>query len=89
MLKSASTKLQSDLQITYKYVDALIPGEWQIVDGKLHKGNVNIVEKYDFIDEVGELTEGNAFSIFQHETRVSTNIIEDGNVPLIRKFQMQ
>ena len=78
MLESANTKIQSDLQITYKYVDALIPGEWQIIDGKLHKGDVNVVENYDFIDEVGELTDGNAFSIFQHETRISTNIIEDG-----------
>ena len=78
MLESANAKLQSDLQITYKYVDALIPGEWQIVDGKLHKGDVNIVENYDVIDEVGELTDGNAFSIFQHETRISTNIIENG-----------
>lgn len=78
MLESANTKLQSDLQITYKYVDALIPGEWQIVDGKLHKGDVNIVENYDFIDEVGELTDGNAFSVFQYETRISTNIVENG-----------
>lgn len=78
MLESANTKLQSDLQITYKYVDALIPGEWQIVDGKLHKGDVNIVENYDFIDEVGELTNGNAFSVFQYETRISTNIVENG-----------
>ena len=78
MLESANAKLQSDIQITYKYVDALIPGEWQIIDGKLHKGNVNIVENYDFIDEVGELTDGNAFSVFQHETRISTNIIENG-----------
>ncbi len=46
--------------------------------GKLHKGDVNIVENYDFIDEVGELTDGNAFSIFQLETRISTNIIENG-----------
>ncbi len=35
MLESANAKLQSDLQITYKYVDALIPGEWQIVDGQV------------------------------------------------------
>ena len=78
MLESANAKLQSDLQITYKYVDALIPGEWQIVDGKLHKGDVNIVENYDVIDEVGELTDGNAFSIFQLDTRISTNIVENG-----------
>ena len=78
MLESANTKLQSDLQITYKYVDVIIPGEWQIVDGKLRKGDVDIVENYDFIDEVGELTDGNAFSIFQLDTRISTNIVEDG-----------
>lgn len=78
MLESANAKLQSDIQMTYKYVDALIEGEWEIVDGKLYKGDVNIVENYDFIDEIGELTDGNAFSIFQYETRISTNIVEDG-----------
>ena len=78
MLESANAKLQSDLQITYKYIDALIPGEWQIIDGELRKGDVSIVENYDFIDEVGELTDGNAFSIFQLDTRISTNIVENG-----------
>ena len=77
MLESANTKVQSDLQITYKYIDELIPGDWQIVDGKLRKGDVDIVENYDFIDEVGELTDGNSFSIFQLETRNSTNIVEN------------
>ena len=78
MLESADAKLQSDIQMTYSYVDALIEGDWEIVDGKLYKGDVNIVENYDFIDEVGELTDGNAFSIFQNETRISTNIVENG-----------
>ena len=85
LLESANAKLQSGLQMTYKYIDALIPGEWQIVDGELRKGDVDIVGNYDFIDEVGELTDGNAFSIFQLDTRVSTNIVEDGERALNTK----
>ncbi|MFF5994561.1 methyl-accepting chemotaxis protein [Lysinibacillus sp. KU-BSD001] len=79
MLESANSKLFSDIQVSYNYIDAKIPGEWQIVDGELYKGDVNMVENYEIIDEVGELTHGNAFSIFQYDTRINTNVIENGD----------
>lgn len=78
LLKSADTKLFSDLQLSYHYIDAKIPGEWKIVDNQLYKGDVNMVEKFDIADEIGELTNGNAVSLFQGDTRISTNIIENG-----------
>lgn len=78
LLESADTKLLSDIQLSYQYVDAKLPGEWNIIDDQLYKGDVNMVENFDITDKVGELTNGNAVSIFQNDTRISTNIIEDG-----------
>lgn len=78
LLESADTKLLSDIQLSYQYVEAKYPGDWAIIDGQLHKGDVNMVENYVIADKVGELTNGNAVSLFQHDTRISTNIIENG-----------
>lgn len=78
MSESAETKLISDLHTTYNYIDAKIPGDWEIRGDQLFKGNVDMGAQFDVIDEVGKLTNGNAFSIFLNETRVSTNIVKDG-----------
>ncbi|MEK4228003.1 methyl-accepting chemotaxis protein [Solibacillus sp. FSL H8-0538] len=78
LLESADTKLASDIQLSYEYLDAKIPGEWTIIDNQLFKGDVNMVENYDIVDKVGELTNGNAVSLFQYDTRISTNVVEDG-----------
>ncbi|MFJ7734987.1 methyl-accepting chemotaxis protein [Lysinibacillus sp. NPDC097287] len=79
LLESADTKLLSDIQLSYQYLDSKIPGEWKIVDDQLFKGEVRMVENFDIADTVGELTNGNAVSIFQNDTRISTNIIENGD----------
>lgn len=78
LLESLETKLMSDLRLSEKYIDNVYPGEWAIVNGALHKGTVNLVNNTEIVDLVKELTGGNAASIFQEGTRISTNIIEGG-----------
>lgn len=78
LLKSANSKLESDIQLSYELINAKYPGEWKIVDGQLYKGDINMVENFEVPDQVGELTNGNAVSLFQYDTRVSTNIIDNG-----------
>lgn len=78
LLESLETKLVSDLRLSEKYIDNVYPGEWAIVDGALHKGTVNLVDNTEIVDLVKDLTGGNAASIFQGDTRISTNIIENG-----------
>ena len=78
LLESAETKLLSDLQLSYQYMDQKVPGEWKIINNQLYKGDVNMVKKFDIADEVGKLTNGNAVSLFQYDTRISTNIVENG-----------
>ena len=78
MLESLEMKLSSDINLSTAYIDAKYPGEWAIIDGDLHKGDVNLVGNTEIVDLVKELTDGNVASIFQGDTRISTNIIENG-----------
>lgn len=78
LLKSAETKLISDLQLSYQYVDQKIPGEWAIRDGQLYKGHVNMVGNMNIVDSIGKLTNGDSTTLFQNDTRISTNVMKDG-----------
>ena len=78
LLESLQSKLASDTSLSSKYIDTVYPGDWAIIDGELHKGDVNLVGNTEIVDLVKELTGGNAASIFQGDTRVSTNIIANG-----------
>lgn len=82
LLKSANEKLLSDVQMSLYALDALHPGEWQIKENTLHKGNENMADNFTIPNEIGELTNGNAMSIFQNDTRISTNIKENGEYML-------
>ncbi|MFJ7667427.1 methyl-accepting chemotaxis protein [Lysinibacillus sp. NPDC097195] len=77
-LESANTKLLSDLQLSYQYFDVIVPGDWSIQDNELYKGDVKINNNFAIVDEIGELADGNLVTIFQHDTRVNTNIVENG-----------
>lgn len=78
LLESAKVKLLADLELSYEYVDSHVPGEWHIKDNQLYKGDVNMVGNNDVVDKVGELTQGDSVTIFQYDTRVSTNVLKDG-----------
>lgn len=78
LLESANNKLLSDIQVSYQYLNTKIPGDWKVIHNQLYKGDVNMVENFDIADEIGKLTNGNAVSIFQYDTRISTNIVEEG-----------
>lgn len=78
LLEAAETKLLSDLQMSVELVNVGVPGDWSSKDGALYKGDMDIGELYDIPDQIGELTAGNTMSIFHHDTRVTTNIIENG-----------
>ncbi|WP_313799955.1 methyl-accepting chemotaxis protein [Cytobacillus sp.] len=74
----AIEKAKADLTLAYKYIDIKYPGEWSIKDGQLYKGTTLINENNDMVDEIGQDT-GDTVTIFQDDTRVSTNVIKDGN----------
>jgi methyl-accepting chemotaxis protein len=54
-------------------------GEWSIVDDNLYKGETLINNNFEIVDRIGELT-GGTVTIFQNDTRVATNVLdESGN----------
>lgn len=78
LIESVENKMYSDLKLGDAYINAQFPGEWKIVDGDLYKGELNVVGDTAIVDSIKELTNGNLASIFQDRTRISTNIIGDG-----------
>ena len=66
------------MQLSYNYIDQKIPGDWEIIDSQLYKGNVNMVGNMNIVDSIGELTNGDSTTLFQYDTRISTNVMKDG-----------
>ncbi|OEF96868.1 hypothetical protein BHF68_06430 [Desulfuribacillus alkaliarsenatis] len=74
---TALEKAVSDLYLGYEYIDTLYPGDWQVVDNELYKGNIRMNENFQLVDRIGELT-GDTVTIFLGDTRVATNVTIDG-----------
>lgn len=77
LIESAQEKLISDLELGFEYINAKIPGEWQLKDGMLYKGEVKINDNFDLVDEIGKFTGGNTVTIFLNDTRVTTNVLDE------------
>lgn len=74
----ALEKAQSDLQTSYSLIDIKYPGDWKAADGQLYKGETLINNNYEIVDSVGKLTNGDTATIFLGDTRVTTNVLVDG-----------
>nr|WP_111645617.1 methyl-accepting chemotaxis protein [Anoxybacillus vitaminiphilus] len=74
----AIEKAKGDLRLAYRYIDHKYPGDWQIKNDQLYKGAVLVNENYEVVDKIGEDT-GDTVTIFQGDTRVSTNVMKGGN----------
>lgn len=80
LIESAQSKLVSDLQLSFNYINEKLSGDWNVRDGALYKGNTIINDDVEIVDEIRELTNGNLVSIFLYDTRIATNVLtEDGN----------
>ena len=76
VIKAAQEKLESDLAMTKLVLDYKYPGDWQIINDKIYKGEVLLNNNFDLVDLIGELT-GDTVTVFQGDTRVTTNVITD------------
>ncbi|MFJ7918695.1 methyl-accepting chemotaxis protein [Lysinibacillus fusiformis] len=72
-----NTRLHQVLDLSILNLDQTLPGEWQLKNGELYKGNVNIANETALIDTLGELSQA-AITIFAGDTRMNTNIVVDG-----------
>lgn len=72
-------ELNTNVDMLTIIFDEAYPGDWEIKDGKLYKGNAEINNNFQIVDEIKEKTNMYA-TIFMNDTRVTTNIKdESGN----------
>ncbi len=71
------TNLGSGISFATKYLDEQIDGEWNIIDGKLYKGDILIDQNEALVDAVKSMTDAE-FTIFMNKTRVATTVMQDG-----------
>ncbi|WNS41931.1 methyl-accepting chemotaxis protein [Paenibacillus sp. MMS20-IR301] len=73
----AREKAKSDLLLASGFLEHKYPGDWQIKDGALYKGDIPINGNDKLVDEIGEMT-GDTVTVFQENQRVATNVMIDG-----------
>jgi methyl-accepting chemotaxis protein len=76
VIKAAQEKLMSDLSLGRSYLNEKYPGDWEIKDEKLYKGNSLMNDDFTITDELGDIT-GDTVTIFQGNTRISTNVKDE------------
>ena len=77
--QAAVVKAVSDLELGYEIIDLKFPGQWELRGDQLYKGETLINNNNQLVDQIGELSQGNIVTIFAVETRVATNVQENGN----------
>lgn len=75
---SLLNELASNLNLGYKLIDQMYPGDWHVEKNNLYKGKELINNNTQAVDIIKEQT-GALATIFLGDTRVSTNVtLEDG-----------
>jgi methyl-accepting chemotaxis protein len=69
--QSASLKVKSDLKMSYSLIDKKYPGDWNVREGELYKGDTPM-KKNPGLDEIKTMT-GDLFSLFYNEVRISSS----------------
>ena len=70
---SLQLKAESNVKSILEIMEYKYPGDWQIIDGNLFKGDEKISENISIVDEMGEICKGHV-TIFQNDTRVATTV---------------
>lgn len=75
-------ELQNYSNMGLRLFDRVYDGEWSIVDGKLYKGNAQINENYELIDDFTKGTEV-LLTVFQDDMRAATNVVNENGQRII------
>lgn len=71
--------VERDGELGYQLLDLKYPGDWEINEGKLYKGEVLINDNDLIINEMQDIT-GDLATIFMFNTRIATTVtFEDGS----------
>jgi methyl-accepting chemotaxis protein len=72
------SNIESNANLSLAFFDERYPGEWNIKDNILYKGDQKINDSTEFVDTINT-NSGYLATIFMNDTRVSTNVLlEDG-----------
>lgn len=69
--QSASLKAKSDLKLSYSLIDKNFPGDWNVREGELYKGDTPMKQNHG-LNEISSMT-GDLFSLFHNDIRISSS----------------
>lgn len=69
--------VSNSAKVAFEYFDLLYPGSYQIKNNALYKGGTKLNDNFTLIDKLGD-TFGYKVTIFQNDTRITTNVTKDG-----------
>lgn len=78
--EGAVNKAKSDLAQTYAMIDHEYPGDWNVKDGKLYKGDI-LINQNEGLEEIAKYSE-DLYSAFLGNVRVATNVKNDGTIAI-------
>lgn len=84
--RASLEKAKSDLQTSMSWMDSRHPGEWKAKDGVLYKGELALNGQTELVDQIGTMTGGDTVTFFLQDTRVATNVVENGKRVLNSKI---
>jgi diguanylate cyclase (GGDEF)-like protein len=73
VIMSATDRVKYDIDLFQTLLEQKYTGAWNIKNGKLYKGNVQLNGNYDVVDCFTSIS-GNTTTIFQGDTRISTSV---------------
>jgi methyl-accepting chemotaxis protein len=73
----STTKAKGDLELSYHYINSKHAGNWAVKEGKLYKDGTLMNDNFALVDEIAKDT-GDTVTIFQGDTRVATNVMNNG-----------
>lgn len=65
--------LKGSIEMAYKYFDLAYPGDFEVKNNELYKGETKLNNNFPIVDDLGEIL-GYKITIFQGDTRVVTNV---------------
>lgn len=72
-----NSTLGSNILVAREFMDQQVPGEWNMIDGQLFKGEALINQDETLVDAVKSVTSAEC-TIFMDDTRVATTVMKDG-----------
>lgn len=88
IVSNLNSSLNSYITLSYDLLEERYPGEWSKDGDKLYKGDKLINGDFEFVDAVKVAT-NSPTTIFLGDTRVSTNVLSNGERAVGTKFALR